>query len=177
MSNRKGDWIQTYTGVKFYVLDSRIEDINLIDIAHSLSLQCRYAGHSNQFYSVAEHCVRMSRAEFNGSDPRWRLLHDAAEAYILDIPRPIKHMFPIFHEIEKNILQLISVKWNLDPMDFSSIERADRVLLATEYRDLISHNQKWEMELPEPLPYPIIPWDWKRAEARFLIRAEELGIR
>ena len=89
MSERVGDWIQTMSGVIFYPLDPRPEEIRIEDIAHALSHQCRFAGHCREFYSVAEHSVRVSR-ELPQEFMLWGLLHDASEAYLVDLPRPIK---------------------------------------------------------------------------------------
>src|SRR5271165_7548492 len=87
--NRKGDWIQTYTGRVMYPLDPRPEEINIIDIAHALSNLCRFTGHVRTFYSVAEHSVRVSQ-HCDPKDALWGLLHDASEAYLADMSRPMK---------------------------------------------------------------------------------------
>lgn len=58
---RRGDWMQTYTGRQFWPLDPLPEDVFIEDIAHALSMQCRYAGHVTRFYSVAEHSVLIAR--------------------------------------------------------------------------------------------------------------------
>ena len=82
---RNGSWLQTYTGIQFWPLDPRPEEIDIQDIAHALSLLCRFNGHCQRFYSVAEHSVHVSTIlapEFG----LWGLLHDAAEAYLSDIP-------------------------------------------------------------------------------------------
>lgn len=65
--DRRGDWIQTFTGRRFWPLDPRPEDVCIEDIAHALSLKCRFGGHCTRFYSVAEHSVHVSNyvpAEF-----------------------------------------------------------------------------------------------------------------
>ena len=62
MSKRsRGSWAQTFTGRQFFPLDPDPQDIDIVDIAHSLAMQCRYNGHTDRFYSVAEHCVHVSR--------------------------------------------------------------------------------------------------------------------
>lgn len=65
----RGDWMQTYTGRRFYPLDPRPDEIDPEDIAHALSLLCRYGGHVDRFYSVAEHCVLMSEPWYLGVEP------------------------------------------------------------------------------------------------------------
>lgn len=89
-SERKGSWIRVNSGGKYYPLDPHEDEIKIRDIAHSLSMLCRYNGHSDKFYSVAEHCYLLSYAvpqmyKFEA------LLHDASEAYTSDIPRPLKY--------------------------------------------------------------------------------------
>jgi len=87
--------MRVYSGGWFWPLAPRASEVRLVDIAHALSLLNRYAGHTTRPYSVAEHCCRMA-AWFAGMHPtrpsmaRWALLHDAAEAYLVDVPRPIK---------------------------------------------------------------------------------------
>ena len=85
----RGDSIQTYTGRKFFPVAPRAEDIEILDVAHALSMLCRYTGHTKQFYSVAQHSVLVSRI-VPPQDAAWGLLHDASEAYLCDVARPIK---------------------------------------------------------------------------------------
>lgn len=113
-SVRRGDWLQTHTGVHFYPLDPRPEEIDITDIAHSLALQCRWAGHVKQHYSVAEHCVRVSRI-VPKEDALWALLHDAAEAYLIDLPRPLKNLpeFSIYRMAENMIMTAVISRFEL----------------------------------------------------------------
>ena len=83
---RKGDWMQTHSGIQFWPLDPRPEDILIEDIAHALSNQCRFAGHCCFHYSVAQHSVLVSE-NVPAQDAMWGLLHDAGEAYLVDLPR------------------------------------------------------------------------------------------
>jgi hypothetical protein len=87
-------WIQTATGRQFRVLEPKAETIDPLDIAHALAHTCRFNGHSQSFYSVAQHCCTMvAHLERQGADldlKRWALLHDADEAYLPDVPRPVK---------------------------------------------------------------------------------------
>lgn len=87
-------WIRTFTGKRFYPLKPTIEDIDILDIAHALSNQCRFSGHSKWHYSVGQHSVYVSQVvrSLGGSptDIMWGLLHDASEAYLVDLPTPVK---------------------------------------------------------------------------------------
>ena len=98
-------WIQTFTGKKFYPFNPKPEDIDIRDIAHALSNICRFTGHVKQFYSVADHC----RAVAKLVPPEMRLqalLHDASEAYLNDLARPIKkHPGMDFYVIAESVLQ------------------------------------------------------------------------
>src|SRR4051812_6540197 len=86
---QKGDWMQTISGKAFFPLDPRPADVDIQDIAHALAFQCRFGGHVKEFYSVAEHSVRVSLICAH-EDAKWGLLHDATEAYLSDIVRPVK---------------------------------------------------------------------------------------
>ena len=103
-------WVQTYTGIKFTPFNPSIEDINIIDIAHSLSMQCRFNGHCDDFYSVAEHSFWMSYHTENALDG---LMHDSAEAYLRDLVRPLKSQIHQYQHYEDNILKLIYEKWDI----------------------------------------------------------------
>ncbi len=167
-------WIQTYTGRQFYPAEPRPSDIDIADIAHSLSLQCRFNGHCGVFYSVAEHCVRVSRA-VDRRHAMWGLLHDAAEAYVGDLPRPVKHCLPEFSRIEDRLLRTIVEHFGLSwPMP-EQVRLYDDVLLATECRDLMrSPPAPWGLAV-HPLPQRIEPLpDSASAEKQFLERFAEL---
>src|SRR5271170_7300011 len=86
----KRAWIQTYTGGVFHILDPQQNEIYIKDIAHALAMQCRFTGHVRKFYSIAEHCVLGSHIVPKKLALQF-LLHDASEAYIADINRPLKH--------------------------------------------------------------------------------------
>ena len=109
------EYITTYTGVDFFPLVPVKDDIRIEDIAHSLSLLCRANGHYADFYSVAAHCINCyQEACARTETPRVKLaclLHDAAEAYISDIPRPVKLDMPGVEEIEDRLLNAIYEKF------------------------------------------------------------------
>lgn len=117
-------WVQTYTGRKFDVLNPRAEDVDWNDIATALSMQCRFNGHTSRkvagvakeprFYSVAQHCVVMSRI-VHPSTALYALLHDAAEAYLGDMPAPVKALVPRFKQIEDAVLLAIYEAAGVEP--------------------------------------------------------------
>jgi len=174
VKERTGSWIQTYVGIPFYPLDPRAEDINIIDIAHALSNLCRFAGHVNQFYSVAQHSVLVS-LHCAPEDALWGLLHDASEAYCVDMPRPIKHspgLIP-YRKIEQDIMNCVAQRFGLPFQEPESVKQADLTLLYTEKRDLLTMHQDWGWKV-EPLPDPIVPLSPEQARMTFINRFLQL---
>ena len=130
------NWIQTFTGRQFWPLDPSADDIDIRDIAHALAMRCRFTGHCTQFYSVAQHSRLVSHI-CPDKDALWGLLHDAAEAYLPDVARPIKRHLLGFQEIEDRILRCVAERFGLPwPMP-ESIHDADLLALATERRDVM----------------------------------------
>ncbi len=167
-------WIQTYSGKQFFPLDPRIDDIDIRDIAHALSLQCRFNGHCRTFYSVAEHSVRVSE-HVPPRLARWGLLHDAAEAYLSDLPRPVKQQIESYVAMEERLLRLIAERFELSWPIPETVLEVDTRLLATEARDLMgAPPQPWDLDGLSPLSEPIEPWPAAKAEQRFSQRFEEL---
>ncbi len=168
-------WIQTYLGRQFWPLAPRGEDVDIRDIAHSLSLQCRFNGHCSEFYSVADHSVRVAE-QLPHNLALWGLLHDAAEAYLGDLTRPLKRQEAArwFNEAEDRLLRVIAASFGLPwPMP-AQVRQADDVLLVTEARDLmVTPPADWSIAA-EPLPERIQPLAPAVAEERFLVRFENL---
>lgn len=168
-------FIQTFLGGRFYPLEPRTQDIYLTDIAHALSQLCRFTGHSRDFYSIAEHSVRVSFA-CDPNDALWGLLHDASEAYLADISSPLKRTetFEKYRAVEAALMQRICQRYDLQPEMPESVKRADLTLLATEARDLMVQAPENWCGLPAPLPGRIMAWAPKEAEQRFHDRFNEL---
>jgi hypothetical protein len=172
---RKGDWILTFSGVEFWPIDPRPEDVCIEDIAHALSMQCRYAGHVSQFYSVAEHCVRVAEL-VPSQDRMWALLHDAAEAYLVDLPRPIKRHSELgthYRTVENALMRVICERFGLSLDEPAWVTRADQAMLCVEAKALLPVNswwQKWNHCLigtERPIERTLSPAE---AEAEFLAR-------
>jgi len=162
-------WIETYTGVKFYLNQYRLDDIRIEDIAHSLSLLCRYNGHCKSFFSVGEHSVRVSRI-VPPEDKLMGLLHDAAEAYVGDISRPVKYSFPDIKELELKIQADIFTKFNVTG-NKAAVKLADDIMLATEAKTLMKWIEDWDRSgfcNEQPLDEIIVPWWSEVAEMTFL---------
>ena len=160
-------WIQTFTGRKFTPLEARVEDVDIRDIAHSLALLSRFNGHCLRFYSVADHSVRVAAALPPDLAP-WGLLHDAAEAYLSDLPRPVKQENAWFRQVEERLLQVIAQAFSLPWPVPEAVWRADDVLLATEARDLMAPPpEDWGLTA-QPLAGRIEPLGPEAAEQAFL---------
>jgi len=167
---RKGDWIQTYTGGKFYPLDPRPEEIYIEDIAHSLARTCRFNGHGQAFYSVAQHSCIVS-SQVPAPDKLWGLLHDSAEAYIGDMVSPLKNLpeFTFYREIEKNILFAVADKFCLHSRDIPiDVACADIITLRTEARDLGLYSPDWSICDIKPYNFEITPLNPCQSEILFL---------
>lgn len=127
------DSIRTFSGKLVRPLALAPDDVLLVDIAHALSNQCRYSGHCPRFYSVAEHSVYVAD-HVPPEHRRWGLLHDAAEAYLVDLPSPLKRAvgFGLYREAEQRAMLVIAEKFRLDWPEPQSIRDADQRMLVTE---------------------------------------------
>jgi hypothetical protein len=173
---RKGDWAQIYSGEKFWPLDPKPEEVDINDIAHSLAFQCRFNGHSNFFFSIAQHSVFVSKI-VPPEQALAGLLHDAAEAYTGDMVSPLKkNLPPEFKEIEKEIDKAISEHFGIKNINHIEIKRADKIALFTEMRDLMKKpHSKWDdVDSYNPHPNKIVPLGPEEAEKEFLERFKEL---
>ena len=171
------DWIQTYTGRQFWPFDPRPDDVEIIDVAHALANTCRYTGHTRAFYSVAQHCC-LASINVPPADEGWALLHDASEAYLCDVARPVKRhpAMAAYREAEERLERVIAERFGLSWPPPASIKHVDRVLLRTERRDLMNPPPRpWsEFEQVQPLDGRIFPVLPQIAEARFIRRFNEL---
>ncbi len=168
--------VDTISGRTFSMFHPKPEDIDIVDIAHSLALQCRYRGITKTFYSVAEHSVRVSQLiEHDKELALWGLLHDASEAYIGDIIRPLKHnMGGVYYDLERNFMSVIANKFNLAETEPHLIRYLDDLILVTERRDLITDQwTDWGLKII-PLKKRIVPISWEHAKQAFLDEFEFL---
>lgn len=161
--------IFTFSGETINPLAPAADRIHPEDIAHSLSNQCRFTGHTREFYSTAQHCYHVSYLvpeEF----ALWGLLHDATEAYLADIARPVKYQ-PEFGDVyirfEKQLEKAVIERFGLvDPMP-KEVKDSDTLMLWAEVRDLMPQDIPIEVEVPD---LTIDPWTPAVAEYLFLQR-------
>jgi hypothetical protein len=145
--------IRTSSGRLFWPLDAREEEIQLEDIAHALSQLCRFVGHTRMFYSVAQHSVLVSRL-CPPADALHGLLHDASEAYLGDVSRPIKHqpIFAAYREAETRLQGLVYLRFGLTPVEPKTVKAADEKALHAELRDFIKDSDPKHIELAAGIP-------------------------
>jgi len=176
----RGPGIRTRSGW-FYPFDPRPEEIHIRDIAHALSMLCRFGGHVRSFYSVAQHSVLVSLnvpEEF----ALVGFLHDATEAYIGDMVAPIKRQLPRFNYVEDLVWCAVVDRFDLtehgvDPTTMAmppEVKHADMRALVTEMRDLWSGPSEERSFEYEAWETPIIPQIQTTAEAAFERRWHEL---
>jgi hypothetical protein len=171
--------IRTYSGRMVNPLDLKPDDIDIIDIAHSLSNICRYGGHGLFNYSVAQHSVllalmapRMIGAD-SPDEAMWLmrafLLHDACEAYIgADIVTPVKRALGIPPELEEDIIARVYEKYGLDFTIYQRLKHYD-LAICTNEKDALWPTRVRSPGEPEGIPgLAIVPWSHEFAEAQFL---------
>lgn len=165
---RKGDWLQTYTGKTFHPMDPRVQDVDIRDIAHSLSMQCRYAGHCRRFYSVAEHSVLIARwlVGKQRDAALYGLLHDASEAYLVDVPRPVKPYLTGYHDAEARVQAAVWARFGLYAAVPAIVKEADDRILADELVNMT--RMSWHARHADPLGVPMMYWSPAEAEREFL---------
>lgn len=173
--DRKNSWIQTYTGLRFFPWAPRPQDVVLEDIAHALSQIPRYGGHLPQPYSVAEHSMMVAR--HCPQDLRLvGLMHDATEAYVGDMVRPLKDGLHSYQLLEQRVWEAIALRFDLPQSIPPAVKRVDTCALATEVGQLIpAPVSYWGQTLNvELLPEIIRPMAWRQAEHEFLATFERL---
>lgn len=171
-NERVGNWLQTFTGGKFYPMDPRAAEMRIEDVAHSLSMQCRYAGHCLQFYCVAEHSVLIERwLAARGEDQATRLkglLHDAPETWLVDVPRPVKPSLIGYKEAEAAVWKQVCYWHGMSDLMPDIVHEADnRILNDERAQNMGPCEDAWGYS-GDPLGITLEFWSPARAEAEFL---------
>lgn len=172
-------WIETYTGRMVTPVNPDPGTFCITDIAHALANKCRYSGHTLRFYTVAEHSYLMARYLLDQGDPeaaRWALLHDAVEAYLPDVPRPLKPFISNWKELEEGVEAAVKSHFQEypNPAVAGLVHSVDTRILLTEASTLLpSGGKRWEID-GEPLPVRVRCWEPKVAMVWFLALFQEL---
>lgn len=193
IGNRRGPWIETFTGKQFHPWDPRISDICIEDIAHALSQLCRFCGHCKKFYSVSEHCVAVSKLLMDWF-PHNRdlhiagLLHDGSEAYCADMPKPLKDHPDLagYKALELSVLDVVFDAFAVDRslISHKALHEADRLMGAIEARELVPGLGDQLFSIPEimnlftrtkfsPNPQGLYP---EQARDLYLSHARTIGL-
>lgn len=159
-------YITTFTGKHFDPVNPDMSQVDIIDIAHALSLICRGNGHVQTFFSVGQHCINAAR---EAAARRYSkrlvlacLLHDAGEAYMSDVPRPLKAAMPEYVQIENRLLDLIYEKYLgsvLTEEEAALVKTIDDDLLYYDLRVLL--NELSDRPVPKlhiQLDYDFVPF-------------------
>lgn len=138
LADVKPGWMQTYSGRQFFPAAPKMEDIVVEDIAHALAHQNRWAGHTRHPFSVGQHSVLCSRL-VPATDALWALLHDASEAYLVDVPRLIKRLpaMTMYRVMEAVLQKNIYLKFGLAGDEPESVKTADLLMMVAEAQDLL----------------------------------------
>ena len=179
-----GPYLQTVSGRWVNPFDPDPEQLDPADIARALANQCRFGGHCRAFYSVAQHSVIVSElVEERGGDADdafAALMHDATEAYLGDMPHPLKHRSPLgaaFKQAEDQLEEALRDRFDIKP-GVSAIKLVDRALLATERRAFSAETWHWpELDGVEPLDLELTAWSPDEAAEAFARRYAELDAR
>ena len=151
------DTIRTNSGIYMNVFEPTLEMIRIEDIAHALASLPRFGGHLNRHYSVAQHSVMCAMRAATIEDKRAALLHDGSEAYMLDIPTPIKAKLPDYKMYEGNLMAKIAEKFEFEFPLSDNVHAIDREMLLHEWENLVV-NENDEFEC----------WDHAKAKKEFL---------
>ena len=177
MSN--GDaWLQTFRGGRIHPLDPTPDEIDIEDIAHALSMQCRFGGHVKRFYSVATHSVYVSMI-VAPEHALQGLLHDGSEFALTDCPTPLKRTaaFDEYRAAEKRLQSMIYEKFGCSVIEHPSVKEADKIMLATEAVQLLGPLlPEWQLPVGvQPLGWKLEPLPPHEAKRQFLSRFQELS--
>ena len=169
-------WITTQPGEHFDFDILSPNDIDIEDIACALSNICRFNGHVQDFYSVAQHSVYVSYLV----PPEFALealLHDAAEAYCSEINSQLKQLLPDYRSVIKAVEAVIAAKFGLPASMSAAVKYADLVMLATERRELdLDDGKHWPMldGIEADTSFLIAPLNPRQARVLFLQRLNDL---
>lgn len=163
---------RTFSGHLIQVQDPKPEHIDIIDIARALSMEVRYAGHIRRRYCVAEHSCHIHDLVPDHLKLQ-ALMHDATEAYLKDLPKPIKVLCPHYEALEDALWLHIAKRFGIEPVMDPLIKVFDKLIREPER--IVMHGGEREVD-PRVAGVEIVGWDQRRAESEFLYRFADLGV-
>lgn len=166
-------WIQTFTGRRFDVFNPNPDHIHLLDIAVALANTCRFSGHTPYHYSVGQHSLLMSRV-VPPSVAMEALMHDAAETYMGDVPRPIKLGLQDYNAVIKVVETAISERFNLTFPWPAEIHEADMRMVITEAHAFEKETVGWGIDAAPYGDVVVAKMDPLNVRALFIERFLEL---
>ncbi len=168
-------WIRTFTGKQFHLLSPKQDQIDIMDIAHSLSQLCRFTGHTRVPIYISQHCCTVC----DQLPPHLQLvglLHDSSESFLSDISSPAKSLLPQYQEMEQRVEKAIAKRFGIQFPFGREVKQADMVALVSEMKWFMPRGRDWQN-----LPFTPLPryeaWDSKRAQREFLRRFRALSHR
>jgi 5'-deoxynucleotidase YfbR-like HD superfamily hydrolase len=180
-----GNTIRTRSGKYLDLVDPNPDQITLGDIACGLSRICRFGGQIDRWYSVAEHsyhCCRIAMNDGRSNDAcKAALMHDASEAFIGDVVKPLKQLLCGYDLVENRLMKIIGEKFDVD-FEFheETTKEIDRAMLIAERKRMFEKSECepiWHDENKvRPLNIEFYFWDYRDAETMFSLRARELGM-
>lgn len=166
-------YIRLHSGRKFHFLNPKPDQIDIKDVAISLSRIPRFCGHTRIPYFVGHHCCLAS--DYAPDEIKLvTLLHDAVENVTNDAPAPLKVCLPQFKVIEKRIERVFAKRFGI-PFPFpSGVKEIDLKMLSTEQRDLM-RGDEWKYSPFTPYPERIKPWSSEKTYREFMKRFRKLS--
>ena len=172
-------YLVTNSGNLIYINQLERNTYNIEDIAHSLANQCRWNGHTNKFYSVAQHSVEVSHVVYESYQLQG-LMHDCTESVIGDIPKPFKDSMPQLVAYEDTLHWHMFQQFGISYPIFPAVHIADMGMLLAEAKILFDDVPEWtkEQEWQGYQEYPKVGkdcWSPAHAKAEFLYRFNEIN--
>jgi len=168
--------ILLHSGSYFDFLFPELNEIKIEDIAHGLSMTCRFVGQCNRFYSVAEHSVYVSHL-VPEEHAMAALLHDSSEAFLGDVSKPLKNLLSEYMMIEESVERAIFKQYNIPFPLPTCVKEADTIMLVTEQHQVMDNVDEWVTTLGfKPADINISCWSPDQAKTFFLDRYYELTL-
>jgi hypothetical protein len=183
MKKTNRPWMQTASGGKFHLSKSEPAEVDIKDIAEALAKISRFNGHTQNFYSIAQHSCLVMDVLPLAAKP-YGLMQDAHKAFTGEMMRPVRAALAqeagydiwarVCLDVQKAVHESVGLTWPPHPTLAKLVEEADRKILATERRDILADGPSWQMSLPAPDKQVIRAWTWVESHHNFLERFRQV---